>query len=176
MSHFELLVLGHPHLRRVSAPVDDVSSPTLQTSIDTLFDFMEQRQGVGIAAPQVDWPVQLFIMASKPNLRYPDAPMMAPTVIINPDITYRSEQTNKDWEGCLSVPGLRGLVARSDVIDVRYTTRDGELMETRYEGFLARVFQHEYDHLCGKLFVDHVDSSLDLMVESEWRRQILRQS
>lgn len=175
MTDFTVLTMGHPHLRRVASPITTIASPQLQADIATLFDVMTARHGVGIAAPQVDWSVQLFIMASAPNARYPDAPLMAPTVMINPEIIAQSNESNKDWEGCLSVPGLRGLVPRSTSIDVRYTTMEGKQITTHFEGFLARVFQHEWDHLQGILFVDRVESSLDLMVEAEWQRQFLAQ-
>jgi len=170
---FELLLLGNPQLRQLSNPIEDVSSTELQNFIADLFVFVEQRNGVGIAAPQVGHPIQMFIMVSKPNERYPHAPVIEPTVMINPVILAHSETMTKDWEGCLSVPGLRGLVPRYDSIEVQFQTQFGEIITTSYDGFLARVFQHELDHLQGKLYVDHVESTLDLMVEAEWRRQIL---
>ncbi|MBT3504856.1 MAG: peptide deformylase, partial [Piscirickettsiaceae bacterium] len=80
------------------------------------------------------------------------------------------------WEGCLSVPGLRGLVSRSNRIRVRYLTWEGDQVETEYDSFIARIFQHEFDHLQGKLFTDRVDSNLDLMAEQEWQRMMSNQA
>jgi peptide deformylase len=167
---FKLLQLGHPHLRLLAKPIADVSDPVIQTMIDDLLVFVEAVGGMGIAAPQVDLPLQLFIMASKPNARYPSAPVMPQTVVINPEILSLSDSQEAGWEGCLSVPGIRGFVSRSDCIHVRYLTHEGDLVETEYDGFIARIFQHEFDHLRGKLFTDRVASNLDLMAEKEWQQ------
>ena len=172
---FQLLELGHPHLRRQAQPVKDIQSSETQQIIDDLLVFVEQVGGMGIAAPQVDVPLQIVILSSKPNSRYPHAPLMPQTVVINPEILILSDEHESGWEGCLSVPGLRGLVPRSTHIQVRYFDRDGEQIETEYGGFLARVFQHECDHLHGLLFTDRVASPLDLMSEREWQRQIIGQ-
>ena len=169
---FELLQLGHPHLRLLAKPIDDVRDPTIQTFIDDLLLFVEEVGGMGIAAPQVDVSLQLFIMASKPNSRYPRAPVMPQTVVINPEIIASATEQEKGWEGCLSVPGLRGLVPRATHIKVRYLTREGDTVETGYDGFIARIFQHELDHLRGTLFTDRVESNLDLMAEQEWQRML----
>jgi peptide deformylase len=95
-----------------------------------------------------------------------------PFFVINPCIIWQSEELEKDWEGCLSLPGIRGFVPRSKHIKVRYQTRDAEWVETDYTGFLARVFQHEYDHLIGHVFIDRIDSTLDIIMEAEWRKRI----
>lgn len=173
---FQLLELGHPHLRRQAQPVQKIQSSETQQLIDDLLVFVEQVGGMGIAAPQVDIPLQIVILSSKPNSRYPDAPLMPQTVVINPEILTLSDEQESGWEGCLSVPGLRGLVSRSSQIQVRYVNREGEQIETEYEGFIARVFQHECDHLLGLLFTDRVASPLDLMSERQWQRQIIGQA
>ncbi len=169
---FELLQLGHPHLRLQAQPIDDVHAPHIQRLIDDLLEFVVQVGGMGIAAPQVDVPLQLFIMASKPNSRYPSASDMPQTVVINPEIISSSMSQEKGWEGCLSVPGLRGLVPRATQIQVRYLTRDGEIVEMKYDGFIARIFQHEGDHLQGKLFTDRLENNLDLMTEQAWQQML----
>ena len=169
---FELLQLGHPQLRRKAKPVENIEAPETQEFVDKLLRFVEARHGMGIAAPQVDVDQQIFIMSCKPNARYPYAPTMPPTCVINPVITWRSDRLEKDWEGCLSLPGIRGLVPRYESVAVRYYNRNGEVIETEYEGFIARVFQHEYDHLKGKVFLDRVETTLDIMMEQEWQRQI----
>jgi len=173
---FELLQLGHPLLRLQAKPIDNVHDPDIQQLIGDLLQFIEEVGGMGIAAPQVDVSLQLFIMASKPNARYPQAPIMPQIVVINPEIIASTTEQDKGWEGCLSVPGLRGLVSRSNRIRVRYLTWEGDQVETEYDGFIARIFQHEFDHLQGKLFTDRVDSNLDLMAEQEWQRMMSDQA
>lgn len=172
---FDILQLGHPLLRQSAKPVESVSDSNLQSQLDALLSFVMARGGMGIAAPQVGISQQFFILSSHPNSRYPYAPEVEPFVVINPQITAASDSLSKDWEGCLSLPGIRALVPRFDHIDVQYLTRDGETVTQRYEGFLARVFQHEFDHLQGKVFLDRVETTLDVMMEQEWQRQIVRQ-
>lgn len=172
---FEILQLGHPLLRQTAEPVETISDPAFQSQLDALLKFVMAKGGMGIAAPQVGISQQFFILSSHPNVRYPYAPEIDAFAAINPDITAHSDTQTKDWEGCLSLPGIRALVPRFDTVDVRYQTRDGKTVETRYEGFLARVFQHELDHLQGKVFLDRVETSLDVMMEQEWQRQIVGQ-
>ena len=119
---------------------------------------MLEKNGVGIAAPQVYVSKRLIIVASRPNLRYPDAPEMDAVVMINPEILQRSENTILGEEGCLSVPHQRGQVMRAEMIQVRYRTLMGEKIETPFYGFPARIVQHEIDHLDGILFVEHLSS------------------
>lgn len=170
---WQILELGHPKLRELAQPVTNIHSPETQQLLDDLLTFVVQKQGMGIAAPQVGINQQIFIMCSHPNQRYPHAPVMEPTCVINPMILQSSEETEKGWEGCLSIPGMRSLVPRSTSVSVRYLTRDGETVETTYDGFLARIFQHENDHLHGLLFIDRAESTLDLMTEKQWRQAIL---
>lgn len=172
---FEILQLGHPMLRQTAAPVESVSDSAFQSQLDALLSFVISRGGMGIAAPQVGISEQFFILSSHPNSRYPYAPEVEPFVVINPQITDTSDTQSKDWEGCLSLPGIRALVPRFDHINVLYQTRHGETIETRYEGFLARVFQHELDHLQGKVFLDRVETTQDVMMEQEWQRQVVRE-
>ena len=110
---------------------------------------MEAANGVGIAAPQVHSPLALFIMASRPNERYPDAPNMAPVVVVNPQIINVSSELISGEEGCLSVPGQRFTIQRHQAIEVRYQNLQGEWQQTELMGFIARIFQHEFDHLQG---------------------------
>ncbi len=164
--------LGHPILRKKSKEVTDIKSIEVQTLIDNLIATVMEVDGVGIAAPQVYESLRIFILASHPNARYPYAPKMKPTAIINPKIHDMSKSKIKDWEGCLSIPGLRGLIPRSKSIKVDYTTSDGKKISKSFTDFVARIFQHEYDHLEGKLFIDRVESSLDLISEKEFQRLI----
>ena len=117
---------------------------------------MTERNGVGIAAPQVYVSKRVIIVASRPNLRYPDAPELEAVVMVNPEILERSEVTVLGEEGCLSVPDERGQVTRSETVKVRYLTLQGEQIETIYKGFPARIVQHEVDHLDGVLFIQRI--------------------
>ncbi len=174
MTH-QILELGDPELRLPSQPVADVMSDCVQRLIDRLLVAVKESNGVGIAAPQMGERVRLFIVASRPNPRYPDAPKMEPTPMINPRIVSHSNETAKGWEGCLSVPGLRGLVSRYTAIDVEYIGRDGILHRQTLTDFVARIFQHELDHLDGKVFLDRVKSTHDLMTEQEFHKRIVIQ-
>ena len=117
---------------------------------------MTERNGVGIAAPQIYVSKRVIIVASRPNLRYPDAPEVDAVVMVNPEILERSEATVLGEEGCLSVPDERGQVARAETVKVRYLTLQGEPIETIYKGFPARIVQHEVDHLDGVLFIQRI--------------------
>jgi peptide deformylase len=165
--------LGNPVLRRCADPVNNVRQERIQTLIDNLIITTSQANGVGMAAPQVGVSDRLFIIASRPTLRYPNAPLMEPTAMINPKIINHSHETIKDWEGCLSVPGIRGLVGRYQAIEIEYTNREGELCYQQLTDFVARIFQHELDHLNGIVFVDRVESTQDLVTESEYQKRIL---
>ncbi len=129
---------------------------------------MLKANGVGIAAPQVASSRAIFIVASRPNPRYPDAPSMEPLVVVNPEIVERSGDLVPGWEGCLSIPGFRGLVPRHPRIVARFLTVDGEAVERTFEGFIARVFQHEDDHLRGLVFLDRLASRRDVVTEKEY--------
>lgn len=164
--------LGHPLLRKLAEPIKNIQSQEFQNTLNKLKNFVIEKGGMGIAAPQVGINQRFFIMSSHPNERYPYAPEMPITAVINPEIVLYSDETEKGWEGCLSVPALRGYVPRHISIQVRYYTEQNELIETEFNGFLARIFQHELDHLDGKLFIDRVESTLDLMNEEEWFKQL----
>ena len=108
-------------------------------------------------------------------MRYPNAPELGPVAIVNPEITYFSEEKVKDWEGCVSIPGIRGLVPRHKTIKVKYQTRDGEEVENEFSDFIARIFQHELDHLDGTVFLDRMESSLEIVTEKEYQRLITKE-
>ncbi len=118
---------------------------------------MLARNGVGIAAPQVYVSKRVIIVASRANLRYPDAPDMPAVVMVNPEILEKSDNTILGEEGCLSMPDERGMVGRAEMVKVRYFTLEGEPIETVFHGFPARIVQHEIDHLDGMLFVERLD-------------------
>jgi peptide deformylase len=168
-----IVTLGDPALHQVALPVADARSPDIQQLIDQLIGLTEQSQGVGIAASQVGIPLQLMIVASHPTPRYPDAPTMVPTALINPQILARSMAMVTDWEGCLSVPGQRGLVPRHQAVTVAYTDRDGMAQTVEFTGFIARIFQHEYDHFQGKVFLDRAETPEAVVSEAVYQ-QIIR--
>ena len=171
--NLQILQLGNPNLRQKSIQIKDISDGQIQQLIDNLIATVTETNGVGIAAPQVGEFYRLLIVASRPNSRYPHAPKMPPTAMINPKIVDYSTPLIKGWEGCLSVPGIRGLVPRYQAITIEYTDRNGNLKTQELTDFVARIFQHEYDHLEGKVFLDRVESTQDLMTEAEYRKQHL---
>ncbi|MEG3850233.1 peptide deformylase [Microcoleus sp. herbarium19] len=166
--------LGNPVLRQPSQVVENIQDSRIQQLIDNLISTVQQANGVGIAAPQVGKGDRLFVVASRPNLRYPQAPNMEPTAMINPRIVAASTETVKDWEGCLSIPGIRGLVPRSRAIEIEYTSRDGQFRRQELTDFVARIFQHEHDHLDGIVFLDRVETTRELMTEDEYQQQFVK--
>lgn len=170
----EIIQLGNPILRKRARVVKNIQDLKIQKLIDDLMAVVMEVNGIGLAAPQVSRPWRIFILASHPNPRYPKAPKIKPKVIINPKIIYRSRQVSSDWEGCLSIPGIRGAVSRSKSIKVTYTTRRGDLKREKYNDFLARTFQHEYDHLEGKVFLDRVSCTKDIITEKEYQKMVTK--
>ena len=148
----EILKMGDPRLLRMAKPVGRFGTPELRELIADLFDTMHAANGVGLAAPQVGVDLQRVIFGFDRNERYPGAPAVPRTILLNPTITPLSEAREEGWEGCLSVPGLRGVVERWS--SIRYTgfDPDGTPIDRLAEGFHARVVQHECDHLDGVLY------------------------
>ena len=160
---------GENVLRLIAQPILQAEFATqgLNQLVSNMHDTMNERLGVGIAAPQIYVSKRVIIVASRPNLRYPDAPEMDAIVMINPDILETGGENIWGDEGCLSVPDQRGLVLRSEVVHVRYQTLTGEWVEQYFQGFPARIIQHEIDHLNGILFVDHVEKTQKASVISD---------
>jgi peptide deformylase len=148
----EILKMGDPRLLRVAPLVRQFDTPELHALIADMFDTMEAARGAGLAAPQIGVDLQLVIFGFTHNERYPEAPPVPKTVLINPVITPLGDEQVDGWEGCLSVPGLRGVVPR--FARIRYTGFDpqGRPIECVADGFHARVVQHECDHLIGRLY------------------------
>lgn len=149
---------GESILNIVAAPIisEELGSEWLLQLSHAMQDTMLARNGVGIAAPQVYVSKRVIIVASRANVRYPDAPEMTPIVMVNPEILHRSEHTLLGEEGCLSVANTRGEVARAESILVRYMNLEGQTIEATFTGFPARIVQHEIDHLDGILFVERL--------------------
>ncbi len=148
----EILKMGDPRLLRVAQPVREFGTPELKTLIADMFETMAAANGAGLAAPQIGVDLQLVIFGYTHNVRYPEAPPVPPTVLINPEITPLNEEVVNGWEGCLSVPGLRGVVPRHARIRYRGFDPEGQPIEREADGFHARVVQHECDHLIGRLY------------------------
>lgn len=168
----EIVELGQPVLRKKAKIVANIKDSEVQGLIDDLLSLVQKVEGVGMAGPQLEKSLRVFVLASHPNSRYPKAPIMKPIAILNPEIISLSGIKEKDWEGCLSVPGIRGLVPRYPKIKVKYQNRFGTRQMKIFEGFVARIFQHEYDHLEGMVFLDRVENTKDLVTEKEYQRII----
>lgn len=148
----EILKMGDPRLLRQAALVGQFDTEELHALVADLFETMYAVNGAGLAAPQIGVDLQVVIFGFKKNVRYPDAPEVPETVLINPVLTPLSDEQEDGWEGCLSVPGLRGVVPR--YTKLRYTGYDqfGNVIDRTVDGFHARVVQHECDHLIGMLY------------------------
>ena len=148
----EILKMGDPRLLRIAPPVTEFGTPELQALVEDMFDTMRAADGAGLAAPQIGENLQLVIFGFAHNARYPDAPPVPRTVLLNPQIEALDDLEEEGWEGCLSVPGLRGVVPR--FARIRYFGVDpaGLPIEREADGFHARVVQHEVDHLIGRLY------------------------
>ena len=152
MSVREILKMGDPRLLRQAEPVSDFDTTELAALVEDMFDTMRAANGAGLAAPQIGVNLQVVIFGFKQNPRYPDAEPVPETVLINPKLQPLSDDVSEDWEGCLSVPGLRGVVPRWSRLRYQGFDQFGKPIERDAEGFHARVVQHECDHLSGILY------------------------
>jgi peptide deformylase len=152
MTIHQILKMGDPRLLRVAPPVERFATPELHALVADMFETMHSVNGAGLAAPQIGVDLQLVIFGFDRNERYPDAPAVPETVLLNPVIEPIGEAVEEGWEGCLSVPGMRGVVPRFARIRYRGVDVDGRPIEREAEGFHARVVQHECDHLVGVLY------------------------
>ena len=154
----EILKMGDPRLLRIAPPVPAsmLGSAELDVLIADMFETMHAADGVGLAAPQIGVDLQLVIFGFEHSERYPDAPEVPQTILLNPVITPLSQDMEEGWEGCLSVPGLRGAVNRYSLIRYEGVNPRGARIERTAEGFHARVVQHECDHLIGRLYPSRI--------------------
>lgn len=152
MSVREILKMGDTRLLRQAEPVREFDTPELHALIADLFDTMQAANGAGLAAPQIGVNLQLVIFGFKQNNRYPEAPAVPETVLINPVLKPLSEEQEEGWEGCLSVPGMRGVVPRWGRLHYEGFDQYGKIISRDVDGFHARVVQHECDHLAGILY------------------------
>ena len=152
----EILKMGDPRLLRVAQPVSDLNDPELAAIIADLYETMHAANGVGLAAPQIGVDLRLMIFGFDKSPRYPDEPPVPVTTLINPWLEILTDETEEGWEGCLSVPGMRGWVPRATRIRYGGVLEGGEALAREARGFHARVFQHEFDHLKGVLYPQRI--------------------
>lgn len=160
-----VLKMGHPILRQVAAPVRQFDTRELHQLLADMEDTMRALNGAGIAAPQIGVSLRVVVFEVRGNPRYPDAEAVPWTVLLNPELEFLGEEMEDGWEGCLSVPGLRGLVPRFRRLRYRGFDARGALVERTVEGFHARVVQHEVDHLDGILYPMRIKDLRDLGYE-----------
>jgi peptide deformylase len=176
MSILKVARLGHPVLRKITADLSprELQSAPMQQFIDDMIETMKEYDGVGLAADQVHESKQVAVLEVADNPRYPGKPQVPLTVLVNPKITPLSDETEEDWEGCLSVPDLRGKVPRYTRIRVEALDRNGKPLDFVASDFHARVIQHEYDHLNGKVYLDRMRDLSTLSFLQEFARYWLR--
>ncbi|MBX3707908.1 MAG: peptide deformylase [Pseudomonadales bacterium] len=172
----DIIRMGHPTLRRPARPVGEAElrSKALRTLVDDMIDTLHHAGGIGLAAPQIDVPLRVAIIEIPGGrTRYGEIAPMPLTVFVNPTIEVLDPATAGYWEGCLSVPGLRGYVERPQHVRVRARDLANRPVELELQGFLATVFQHEFDHLDGRLYIDRITDPTRLAFEEEFERFIL---
>ena len=176
MSILKVARLGHPLLRQVTVNLSphELQSPPMQKFIDDMVETMKEYDGVGLAADQVHESKQVAVLEVADNPRYPNKPQVPLTVLINPKITPLSNETEEDWEGCLSIPDLRGKVPRYRRVRVEAWDRNGNPVDFIANDFHARVIQHEYDHLNGKVYLDRMRDLSTLSFLQEFARYSMR--
>jgi peptide deformylase len=169
----KIIRMGHPTLRKVAVELtpEQINSDEIARLVEDMIDTLHDYGGIGLAAPQIDESIRLAIIEIDGDSgRYGDLPEMPLEVFVNPVITVVDGESAGFWEGCLSVPGLRGFVERPQHVRVDYTTLTGESRSLDLQGFPATVFQHEFDHLDGKLYIDHITDTRLLSFEEELAR------
>ncbi len=169
----QVLRMGHPTLLQVAQPVTEFNTAGLDALIEDMFDTMADYEGVGLAAPQIGESLRLVIFGFEHNERYPDVEPVPITVLINPEIEYIRSEQQAGWEGCLSVPGMRGLVPRHTHIRYRGFDQAGNAIDRSVKDFHARVVQHEVDHLDGILYPQRIEdmSQFGFIEELELRER-----
>ena len=175
MAILKVARLGHPVLREVAhpVPIEMIRSADVQRFIDDMVETMREYSGAGLAANQVHTPVQIAVIEVTANPRYPDAPQIPLTVLVNPVVTPVTEEMEEGWEGCLSVPDMRGRVPRYTAVRLECLDREGGRVDLVAKDFFARVIQHETDHLNGIVYVDRMQDLSSLSFLAEWQRYSL---
>jgi peptide deformylase len=175
MAILKVARLGHPVLRETARaiPVGDIKSPGFQRFVDDMVETMREYDGAGLAANQVHMPVQVAVIEVKNNPRYPEADAIPLTILINPVVTPLTEEMEEGWEGCLSVPDMRGMVPRYTAVRLECYDREANRVSLVAKDFFARVIQHETDHLGGIVYVDRMRDLRTLSHIAEWNRHWL---
>jgi peptide deformylase len=175
MSILKVARLGHPVLRKPAAPVplDEIRAPEIQRLIDDMIETMREYDGVGLAANQVHVSRQVCVIEVRANPRYPEAPEISLTALVNPMLTPMGSDQEDSWEGCLSVPDLRGIVPRHVAVRLEAHGRDGQPIDLVAKDFFARVLQHEVDHLRGFVYLDRMKDLSTLTHLAEWNKHWL---
>ncbi len=175
MAILKVARLGHPVLRQPALPVtaDEIRSPEFQRFVDDMVETMREYDGAGLAANQVHTLKRVAVIEVKGNPRYPDAPDIPLTVLVNPVVTPLTLEQEEGWEGCLSVPDMRGLVPRYTAVRLEGDDRDGQRVDLIAKDFFARVIQHETDHLDGIVYVDRMRDLTTLSHIAEWQKHWL---
>jgi len=175
MAILKVARLGHPVLRQKAqpVPVDDIRSAGIQRLIDDMVETMREYDGAGLAANQVHTLLQIAVIEVDGNPRYPEAAPIPLTVLINPVVTPLGEEREDGWEGCLSVPDMRGVVSRHTAVRLECYDREGNRMDVVAKDFFARVIQHETDHLNGIVYVDRMSDLRTLSHIAEWNKHWL---
>lgn len=169
----DIVQIGHPALREVASPlaVDEITSQQTQQVLKDLLETLHAANGAGIAAPQLAIPLRVFLVEVRDNPRYPFRPRYPLTYVINPEITFLTKDRFPHYEGCLSIPQLRGIVPRCPEIRVQGLGHDGAPLDFEVRGISAGVFQHEYDHLEGILFTDRVEDTKSYCTVDEFQNR-----
>lgn len=172
MSILKVARLGHPVIRKAAEPLvlEELRSEKTQTLIDDMIETMRGYDGVGLAAPQIHVSKQIAVMEVNRNPRYPDMPRIPLTVLVNPRIMSRSKKIEEGWEGCLSIPDLRGMVPRNQSLVCEAWDRTGKSVRLEANDFFARVIQHEWDHLQGNVYLDRMTHLRSLSHLAEFSR------
>jgi peptide deformylase len=172
MAILKVARLGHPVLRQPAEPVPvaKIRSPEIQRLIDDMIETMREYNGAGLAATQVHVPRQICVIEVNGNPRYPDAAEVPLTVLVNPRVTPMTEEMEEGWEGCLSVPDMRGMVPRATAVRLEAYDRDGQKIDLVAKDFFARVIQHETDHLHGIVYLDRMRDLSTLTHLAEWNK------
>jgi peptide deformylase len=175
MAILKVARLGHPVLRQKAqpVPVDDIRSAGIQRLIDDMVETMREYDGAGLAANQVHTLLQIAVIEVDGNPRYPEAAAIPLTVVINPVVTPLSDEREDGWEGCLSVPDMRGMVSRHTAVRLECHDREGNRVDVVAKDFFARVIQHETDHLNGIVYVDRMSDLRTLSHIAEWNKHWL---
>jgi len=171
MAVLEIVRMGHPILRQPAeaVPESEISSQAISDLVKDMVETLHASGGIGLAAPQINRSIQLAIIEIEESSdRYGEIPTLPLTIFVNPEIKLLSEETAGYWEGCLSIPGIRGFVERPQHIEVSYQDLMGNAHTIIFEGFLATVMQHEFDHLRGRLFIDRIQDTRLLSFEEEF--------